>query len=65
MENLEKFYNFKRSGDLQKGDVSQDYYTEWMETKEQKLLDEIKKNNIKIYTISDLNELNDTLSILF
>ena len=45
IKNLEKFYNFKRSGDLQKGDVSQDYYTEWMETKEQKLLDEIEEYN--------------------
>jgi len=45
IKNLEKFYKFKRSGDLQKGDISQDYYTEWMETKNQKLLDEIEEYN--------------------
>jgi len=45
IKNLEKFYNFKRSGDLQKGDISQDYYTEWMENKNQKLLDEIEEYN--------------------
>ena len=45
IKNLEKFYNFKRSGDLQKGDVSQDYYAEWMETKKQILLDEIEEYN--------------------
>jgi len=45
IKNLEKFYNFKRSGDLQKGDISQDYYTEWMENKDQKLLDEIEEYN--------------------
>ena len=45
IKNLEKFYNFKRTGDLQKGDASQDFYANWMETKNQDLLDEIEFYN--------------------
>ena len=45
LKNVEKFYNFKRDGDVQKGDVSQDYYSEWIETQEQYYLDEIEKYN--------------------
>ena len=45
IKNLEKFYNFSRTGDVQKGDVSEHFYVEWMETKDQKLLDEIESYN--------------------
>ena len=45
LKNIEKFYDFKRQGDIQKGDVSQEYYSEWMETQDQKYLDEIESYN--------------------
>ena len=45
LKNVEKFYNFKREGDVQKGDVSQDYYSEWVETQDQHYLDEIESYN--------------------
>ena len=45
LKNVEKFYEFKREGDVQKGDVSQDYYSEWIETQDQKYLDEIESYN--------------------
>ncbi|WP_440634743.1 TM0106 family RecB-like putative nuclease [Candidatus Pelagibacter sp. HIMB1746] len=45
LKNIEKFYNFKRVGDVQKGDVSQEYYSEWVETQDQKYLDEIESYN--------------------
>ena len=45
LKNIEKFYNFKREGDVQKGDVSQEYYSEWVETQDQKYLDEIESYN--------------------
>src|SRR6056300_1435848 len=45
LKNIEKFYNFKREGDVQKGDVSQEYYSEWIETQDQKYLDEIESYN--------------------
>ena len=45
LKNVEKFYNFNREGDVQKGDVSQEYYSEWVETQEQHYLDEIESYN--------------------
>ena len=42
---LEKFYNFERSGDVKKGEQSEEFYVEWLETKKQKLLDEIEFYN--------------------
>ena len=45
LKNVEKFYEFKREGDVQKGDISQDYYSEWIETQDQKYLDEIESYN--------------------
>ena len=45
LKNVEKFYEFKREGDVQKGDVSQEYYSEWIETQDQKYLDEIESYN--------------------
>ena len=47
IKNLEKFYNFKREGDVQKGDKSEQYYIEWMETKNNKLLDELQFYNMQ------------------
>ena len=41
LKNVEKFYEFKREGDVQKGDVSQEYYIEWLETQDQNFLDEM------------------------
>ena len=38
---MEKFYHFKREGDVQRGDVSQEYYIEWLETNDKKFLEEI------------------------
>ena len=32
LKNVEKFYEFKREGDVQRGDASQEYYIEWLET---------------------------------
>ena len=45
LKNVEKFYEFKREGDVQKGDVSQEYYIEWLETQDQNFLDEIESYN--------------------
>ena len=45
IKNLEPLYNFKREGDLRKGDISQDYYAEWKETGVQSLLDDIEFYN--------------------
>lgn len=45
LKNLEKFYQFKRSGDIQKANESTDNYLEWLETKDEELLDKIKIYN--------------------
>ena len=45
IKNLEKFYNFKREGDVKKGDQSEHFYIDWMNTGNQKLLDEIEFYN--------------------
>jgi len=45
LKNIEKFYEFNREGDIKKGDVSQEYYNEWIETQDQKFLDEIESYN--------------------
>jgi len=45
IKDLEKYYNFKRTSDIRKGDVSEEYYINWLDTKDQKLLDEIEKYN--------------------
>ncbi len=45
IKNLEKFYNFERTGDVQKGEKSEEFYIEWSQTKNQKLLDEIEFYN--------------------
>jgi uncharacterized protein len=45
IKDLEKYYNFKRTSDIRKGDVSEEYYINWLDTKDQNLLDEIEKYN--------------------
>ena len=45
LKDIEKYYDFKRSGDIRKGDVSEEFYIQWMETKDQKLLDQIAEYN--------------------
>ena len=45
IKEIEKYYDFKRTGDIKKGDISEEYYIQWIETKKQKLLDEIEEYN--------------------
>ena len=45
IKDLEKYYNFKRKSDIRKGQVSEEYYIKWLNTKEQKYLDEIGDYN--------------------
>jgi uncharacterized protein len=45
IKEIEKFYDYKRSGEVKKANVSGDYYSEYIETKEQRLLDEIESYN--------------------
>jgi predicted RecB family nuclease len=45
LKNLEKFYQFKRKGEIKKANESTDKYLDWIETGEEKLLDEIKLYN--------------------
>ncbi len=45
LKNVEKFYEFRREGDVQRGDASQEYYIEWLETQDQNFLDEIESYN--------------------
>ena len=45
LKNLEKFYEYKRKGEIKKANDSTDKYLDWIETGEEKLLDEIKLYN--------------------
>ncbi len=45
IKEIEKYYDFKRTGDIKKGDISEEYYIQWIETKKQKLLNEIEEYN--------------------
>jgi len=45
LKNLEKFYNYKRQGEIKKASDSTDKYLDWIETGEEKLLEEIKLYN--------------------
>jgi len=45
IKDIEKFYDFKRTGAVKKGDVSEHFYIEWMNTKDQTLLDAIEDYN--------------------
>jgi predicted RecB family nuclease len=40
-----KFFIILKEKEISKGDVSQEYYSEWMETQNQKLLDDIESYN--------------------
>ena len=45
IKDIEKYYDFKRSGDFLKGDVSEEFYVQWMQNKNQQLLDKIEEYN--------------------
>ena len=45
IKEIEKLYDFKRTGDILKGDVSEEFYIQWMENKNQDLLDKIEEYN--------------------
>ena len=45
LKNLEKFYKYQRKGEIKKANDSTDKYLDWIETGEEKLLDEIKLYN--------------------
>ena len=45
IKEIEKYYDFKRTGDIKKGDISEEFYIQWIENKNQKLLDEIEEYN--------------------
>ena len=45
LKNLEKFYQYKRKGEIQKAHESTDKYLDWIETAEEKLLEDIKLYN--------------------
>jgi len=45
IKEIEKYYDFKRTGDVKKGDISEEFYIQWIENKNQKLLDEIEEYN--------------------
>ena len=45
LKNIEKFYNFKRTGEVVKAEESEDVYVEWTLSKQQKLLDQIENYN--------------------
>ena len=45
IKEIEKYYGFERGGEITKGDVSEDYYIQWMETKNKKFLEEIEEYN--------------------
>jgi len=45
LKDIEKFYKFERSGDVKTASESVDYYVEYIETKDKKILDKIEKYN--------------------
>ena len=45
LKDIEEIYNFKRSGDVKTASESVDYYAEYIQTKDKKILDKIKKYN--------------------
>ena len=45
IKDIEKYYDFKRTGDILKGDISEEFYIEWMENNDQQLLDKIEEYN--------------------
>ena len=45
IKDIEKYYDFKREGEILKGDVSEEFYIRWTQDKDQKLLDKIENYN--------------------
>ncbi len=45
IKDIEKYYDFKRTGDILKGDVSEEFYIQFMQKNDQKLLDKIEEYN--------------------
>ena len=45
IKDIEKYYDFKRTGDILKGDVSEEFYIQFMQNNDQKLLDKIEEYN--------------------
>ena len=45
IKDIEKYYDFKRTGDILKGDVSEEFYIQWMQKNDQQLLDKIEEYN--------------------
>ncbi len=45
IKDIEKYYDFKRTGDILKGDVSEEFYIQWMQNGDQQLLDKIEEYN--------------------
>ena len=41
LKNIEKFYPFNRTGDVQKGEQSEEFYLEWVQTNNKKFKDQI------------------------
>lgn len=45
IKDLEKYYNFKRTSEITNGEESENFYIDWLETGDQKYLDQIQKYN--------------------
>ncbi len=45
IKDIEKYYDFKRTGEILKGDVSEEFYIQWMHNNDQRLLDKIEDYN--------------------
>ena len=45
IKDIEKYYDFKRTGDILKGDISEEFYIQWMQNNDQQLLDKIEEYN--------------------
>ena len=44
-KDIEKYYDFKRTGDILKGDISEEFYIQWIQNNDQQLLDKIEEYN--------------------
>ena len=45
IKDIEKYYDFKRTGEILKGDVSEEFYIQWMHNNDKRLLDKIEDYN--------------------
>jgi len=45
IKDLEKYYNLKRTSEVKDGEESENFYIDWLETNNQKYLDQIEKYN--------------------